>query len=160
MESNVSRELSRRMGPSRLYQLARVQGSMHESSSQQDPVPNFTVTIFPRISCTCVYSQASSQVTPTSCARQEFMSYFSGRGYSCYALSLRGQGNGDRQPGSKGNTLGGTAVDIADFIASLAQPPVVVAHSFGGLAMQRCCLTPPMCYLFSPCTYLSFFVHS
>lgn len=68
---------------------------------------------------------------------QEFMAYFTALGYDCYALSLRGQGKGDRVPGSRGNTVVGTAEDIACFILSLKKSPVVVAHSFGGLAMQR-----------------------
>lgn len=99
----------------------------------------------------------ATQAKATLYTLQEFLAYFSGRGYACYALSLRGQGTGDREAGSKGNTLGGTAEDIAHFIASLAPAPVVVAHSFGGLAMQRCSFpVSPACLLLSPPTCHTF----
>lgn len=65
------------------------------------------------------------------------MPYFAERGYDSYALSFRGQGEGERVPGAKPGTLQSCAADVASVVASLPRSPVVVAHSFGGLVLQR-----------------------
>jgi pimeloyl-ACP methyl ester carboxylesterase len=69
--------------------------------------------------------------------QENFMPFFSELGYDTWAISLRGQGTGDRPPGNKGNTLKGIAKDVSDFVRTLDKPPIVLAHSFGGLAMLR-----------------------
>lgn len=66
------------------------------------------------------------------------MPYFAARGYDTYAVSLRAQGGSDRIDGAKvAGTLDVHAADLASLIATLGQPPVVVAHSFGGLILQK-----------------------
>ena len=65
------------------------------------------------------------------------MPYFAKRGYDSYAPSFRGQGTSERVPGAKPGTLLAAAADVASIVALLPQPPVVVAHSLGGLILQR-----------------------
>ena len=65
------------------------------------------------------------------------MPYFSARGYNSYALSFRGQGRSQHVPDMKSGTLRSAAADVACVVASLPQPPVVIAHSFAGLVLQR-----------------------
>lgn len=40
-------------------------------------------------------------------------------------------------------TLGSLAADLGSFVASLPAPPVVVAHSFAGLVLQKCAVHVP-----------------
>ena len=65
------------------------------------------------------------------------MPFFAEKGYDSYALSFRGQGASDRQPDAAAGTLLSVAQDVASVVASLPAPPVVVAHSFGGLVLQK-----------------------
>ena len=66
------------------------------------------------------------------------MPYFADRGYDTYAISFRSQGKSDTQPGIKSaGTLGSHAADLDHFVSNLKQPPVILAHSFGGLVAQR-----------------------
>ena len=54
------------------------------------------------------------------------------------ALSLRGQGKSDIIVDQLvAGTLDSHAKDIEDLIAMFPAPPVVVAHSFGGLILQK-----------------------
>lgn len=66
------------------------------------------------------------------------MPYFADRGYDTYAISFRSQGESDRQLGVKSaGTLGSHAADLDHFVSTLDQPPVIIAHSLGGLIAQR-----------------------
>ena len=66
------------------------------------------------------------------------MPYFADRGYNTYAISFRSQGKSDTQLGVKSaGTLASHAADLDHFVSSLDQPPVILAHSFGGLIAQR-----------------------
>lgn len=66
------------------------------------------------------------------------MPYFTALGYDTYAVSLRAQGGSDRIEGAKvAGTLDVHAADLASLVGTLERPPVVVAHSFGGLILQK-----------------------
>lgn len=65
------------------------------------------------------------------------MPYFSAQGYDSYAMSFRSQGKSQGLPDAKPGTLHSAAADLASVVASLPRPPVVIAHSFGGLVLQR-----------------------
>jgi pimeloyl-ACP methyl ester carboxylesterase len=69
--------------------------------------------------------------------QEKYLPYFAERGYSGYSLSLRGQGGSDPVTAKVAGTLASHAADVAHFVASLPQPPVVVAHSFGGIIAQK-----------------------
>ncbi|KAG1658520.1 hypothetical protein FOA52_009863 [Chlamydomonas sp. UWO 241] len=72
------------------------------------------------------------------CWQERFLPYFAEKGFNSYALSFRGQGNSDIVTGQTvSGTLDSHAKDIGDLIAMLPRPPVVVAHSFGGLILQK-----------------------
>ncbi|KAL2644989.1 hypothetical protein R1flu_012576 [Riccia fluitans] len=72
------------------------------------------------------------------CWAVHWMPFFSARGYDCYAISFQGQGASDVPQAAVAGTLQSHAEDIAHFIGSkFSTPPVIVAHSFGGLVTQR-----------------------
>lgn len=69
------------------------------------------------------------------------MPYFADRGYNTYAISFRSQGKSDMQSDAKSaGTLASHSADIHHFVNTLAKPPVILAHSLGGLIAQRCAL--------------------
>ena len=70
------------------------------------------------------------------CWEELFMPYFVGKGYAVTAVSLRGQGKSDRRDLKIAGTLDSHVADLASVISEFDQPPVVVAHSFGGLLLQ------------------------
>lgn len=66
------------------------------------------------------------------------MPYFADRGHNTYAVSFRCQGSSDRQSKDKSaGTLASHSADLEHFISTLPKPPVILAHSFGGLIAQR-----------------------
>lgn len=67
------------------------------------------------------------------------MPYFADRGYNTYAISFRCQGSSDMQRDVKfAGTLASHSADIQHFVSTLPRPPVILAHSLGGLIAQRC----------------------
>ena len=48
------------------------------------------------------------------------------------------QGASDRPNAKAGGTLASHAADLGTLVRALPRPPVMVAHSFGGLVLQRC----------------------
>lgn len=73
------------------------------------------------------------------CWTELFGPYFSNLGYNVVAISLRGQGNSDKGDLKVAGTLQSHVDDLASVIASFDRPPVVVAHSFGGLLLEAYC---------------------
>jgi alpha-beta hydrolase superfamily lysophospholipase len=70
--------------------------------------------------------------------QEHFQPHFSAAGYDSWAVSLRGQGGSDRVVGaSVAGTLDSHATDLAEVVAQMDAPPVMVAHSFGGLIAQK-----------------------
>lgn len=77
------------------------------------------------------------------CWEEHFQPFFAAAGFDTVAISLRGQGGSDRT-GPQGELkvsgdLQSHADDLASVIASLPEPPVLVAHSFGGLLVEKYC---------------------
>lgn len=67
---------------------------------------------------------------------EHFLPYFAARGYAAYALSLRGHG------ASGGNLRWASAAhdyvaDVAEAVAMLPAPPVLIGHSMGGYVVQK-----------------------
>lgn len=69
------------------------------------------------------------------CWAAHWMAYFAERGYTSYAMSLRGQGRGDHIEGAP--TLDDHTADVGKFLNHLEHPAVLLGHSFGGLVVQR-----------------------
>jgi len=63
------------------------------------------------------------------------MGYFSQKGYSCHALSLRGHGASEGM--LSWASLADYGQDLAAAMAQLPEPPVMIAHSLGGLVVQH-----------------------
>eukprot|EP00775_Hariotina_reticulata_P013096 gene13096-13223_t len=73
------------------------------------------------------------------CWEEKFQPYFADTGYESWAVSLRCQGGSDRPavaPAVAG-TLDTHAQDLAEVVQQMGGPPVMVAHSFGGLIAQK-----------------------
>lgn len=83
------------------------------------------------------------------CWSEHFFEFFAGKGYDCFAVSMRGQGGSDAPVDGGIPTLEDHAEDITHFCEALAsthdRPPVLVGHSFGGLVAQfvTCQPSPP-----------------
>jgi len=73
------------------------------------------------------------------CWAELFQPYFSKLGYKSVAISLRGQGKSDRGDLKIAGTLMTHVEDLDSVIQSLEKPPIVVAHSFGGLLVEAYC---------------------
>lgn len=71
------------------------------------------------------------------CWKEHFLPFFSADGWNSSAVSLRAQGNSDRVQAGVAGTLDTHARDLAEVIGSFSRPPVVVAHSFSGLILQK-----------------------
>ena len=86
------------------------------------------------------------------CFAENFFGYFAERGYDCAAMSFVGQGLSslpppDKEPARVAGTLESHARDVRDFLRNglPSGPKIVVAHSFGGLVLQKAIsLSPPM----------------
>jgi len=77
------------------------------------------------------------------CWAEKFMPWFEARGYACHAVSMRAQGNSDRpSTGKAAGPLTTHTSDLAhyiqtEFIDHGLPAPVIVAHSFGGIVLQK-----------------------
>ena len=77
------------------------------------------------------------------CWAEHFMPYFASLGYPCYALSLRGTGGTFAGEGIKKVKIQDHVRDLTDFITyvqdseGVGSKPILVAHSFGGLAVMK-----------------------
>jgi non-heme chloroperoxidase len=75
--------------------------------------------------------------TAAWCWAEHYLPWFAARGYSAHAVSLSGHG------GSRGrDRLDSLAIDdyvgdVAEVIATLPTPPVLVGHSMGGFVVQK-----------------------
>ena len=71
------------------------------------------------------------------CWAEKWQPYFADRGYTTVSISLRAQAGSERAAGMKfAGTLETHADDVEDVVKSFAAPPVMVAHSFGGLVAE------------------------
>lgn len=73
------------------------------------------------------------------CWTELFGPYFCNLGYDVVAISLRCQGHSDKGDLKVAGTLSSHVDDLSSVIASFDRPPVVVAHSFGGLLLEAYC---------------------
>ena len=102
------------------------------------------------------------------CWDEYFLPYFAKAGYPAYALSLRGHGNSAGANRLYWTSLADYVHDVAQVSQNLAQPPILIGHSMGGMIIQKYWETyhsyraailmasvPPQ-GLWSPSVYLAF----
>ena len=71
------------------------------------------------------------------CWEEHFLPWFASQGFSCYGLSLSGHGasRGRKELDSFG--ISDYVDDVAEVVAGMARPPVLIGHSMGGFVVQK-----------------------
>ncbi len=59
------------------------------------------------------------------------------KGYSSYALSLRGHGSSEGRERLRWTSLAEYVSDVSHLADQLDKPPVVIGHSMGGMIVQK-----------------------
>ncbi len=68
---------------------------------------------------------------------EHFLDFFAAQGYSAHALSLRGHGQSEGREGLRWTSLADYVDDLAQVVAQLPAPPVLIGHSYGGAIIQK-----------------------
>jgi len=71
------------------------------------------------------------------CWEKYFMPYFAEKGYTSYALSLRGHGDSDKPTHFRWMRIADYVADVAQVMDQLPEGTVMVGHSMGGLVVQK-----------------------
>jgi pimeloyl-ACP methyl ester carboxylesterase len=72
-----------------------------------------------------------------SCWHDRFTPYFADRGWTCHTLDLRHHGASGGPRSLRRTRISDYVSDLAEVVERLDEPPVLVAHSMGGLISQR-----------------------
>ena len=88
------------------------------------------------LSGTC-YKAHSTWYQSVNVLQENFLPWFAQQGYPCFAVSLRGHGRSSDECKSCPDKYAQSMEDIAHVVASLPEPPVLVAHSMSGFFAQR-----------------------
>ncbi|MBY9078355.1 alpha/beta hydrolase [Paenibacillus sp. HN-1] len=77
------------------------------------------------------------------CWKENFLPYFSSKGFPSYALSLRGHGESEGNESIHFFSLNDYMNDVLEVISQLSEKPVLIGHSLGGALVQKIlCLYP------------------
>jgi non-heme chloroperoxidase len=71
------------------------------------------------------------------CWAENFLDWFAGRGWDCYAPSLRGHGASEGQAELHDSGIDDYVSDVVRAADRLDRPPVLIGHSMGGFVAQR-----------------------
>jgi alpha-beta hydrolase superfamily lysophospholipase len=71
------------------------------------------------------------------CWQEHFLEHFAARGYAVHALNLRGHGGSEGRERLRWTRLAEYVDDLAQAVAQLPSPPVLIGHSNGGLVVQK-----------------------
>lgn len=71
------------------------------------------------------------------CWAEHFLPYFADHGYEAHALSLRGHGASPGREMLRWASLGDYVEDVRQVAQQLAEPPVLIGHSMGGMVVQK-----------------------
>jgi len=71
------------------------------------------------------------------CWDVNFMRHFNELGYSCHAIDLSGHGASEGREDLHSYDLDHYAADVAQAVAELPAPPVLIGHSMGAAVVQR-----------------------
>ncbi|MCB1959484.1 MAG: alpha/beta hydrolase [Rhodocyclaceae bacterium] len=71
------------------------------------------------------------------CWDEHFLPWFARAGYASYAVSLSGHGESRRRDHLDSYSINDYVDDLAEVIAALPAPPVLIGHSMGGMVVQK-----------------------
>ena len=71
------------------------------------------------------------------CWDMNFLPHFSKLGYDCHAINLSGHGESEGREDLNRFDLDHYAADVAQLVAEMPAPPVLIGHSMGALVVQR-----------------------
>jgi non-heme chloroperoxidase len=71
------------------------------------------------------------------CWDENFLPYFAEQGYEAYALSLSGHGETRRSAPLDSFCIDDYVQDVAQVVAALPAPPILIGHSMGGMVVQK-----------------------
>lgn len=71
------------------------------------------------------------------CWDEHFLPYFTGHGYDCTALSLRGHAGSEGHDGLRWLSIADYVSDVEQVAGQFETPPVIIAHSMGGFITQK-----------------------
>ena len=72
-----------------------------------------------------------------ACWDVHFLNYFAQHGYAAHALNLRGHGNSEGREKLRWTRIADFVEDVADAVAKLPSPPILIGHSMGGFIIQH-----------------------
>ena len=75
--------------------------------------------------------------TAAWCWEEHFLPYFAGQGYTSHALSLSGHGGSRGRKRLDSFGINDYIKDVAEVVAALPAPPVLIGHSMGGFVVQK-----------------------
>jgi pimeloyl-ACP methyl ester carboxylesterase len=71
------------------------------------------------------------------CWDEHFLPYFAQHGYTSTALSLRGHGSSEGKAKLRWTSIADYVFDVSQVASQFERPPVLIAHSMGGLVVQK-----------------------
>lgn len=71
------------------------------------------------------------------CWSEHFLPYFAHHGYTSHALDLRGHGKSEGRTKLRWKSIADYVSDLTQIASQLERPPVLIAHSMGGLVVQK-----------------------
>jgi non-heme chloroperoxidase len=71
------------------------------------------------------------------CWEEHFLTFFAEAGYASYALSLSGHGGSRGRERLDHISIADYVADLAEVVARLPVPPVLIGHSMGGFVVQK-----------------------
>ena len=73
----------------------------------------------------------------SGCWDVNFLPHFNTLGYHCHAIDLSGHGNSEGREDLNSYGLDHYAADVAQVVAGMPKPPVLIGHSMGALVVHR-----------------------
>ncbi len=77
------------------------------------------------------------------CWQEYFLPYFAEQGFEAHALSLRGHGKSEGSGKLRRTSVADYVQDVLQAVEQLAQSPVLLGHSMGGMIVQKFLETHP-----------------
>jgi len=75
--------------------------------------------------------------TAAWCWQERFLPYFAEGGFQATAISFSGHGKSRRRDHLDSYSIDDYVNDVAEVVAGLPQPPVLIGHSMGGFVVQK-----------------------